>query len=282
MTKRVAPPPRGKVNVRSDFRVGEFEIAIEQHGYRVLWEHASVCPCRSNRQGAQPNFNCSVCRGLGYEYHSGQEIKAIMDKARGDQMEMSADGAYHKVHSADFTVLAQHRPSFYHRYTLLDSVMEHSEILDAPIGSDLVLSHPLALTSMSVQQESVVGDEYVSDESFDVLRMRAMSPTTRKPDRVLIPRIDYHIVTAESGERAVRLDPSLSAEYGQDSIVVAITYYINPRFLVMDYVYSIRDTFVKFKRPNVIYEAMPVTVTARLDVDQSRAVPSGGDYQGSY
>ena len=97
-SKRVAPPPRGKIAVRSDFRVGEFEIAIEQQGYRVLWEHASVCACRSNRHGGQPNFSCTVCYGEGYEYHSAQEIKAIVDM--GDQQLMSPEGNMHKFHSA--------------------------------------------------------------------------------------------------------------------------------------------------------------------------------------
>ena len=282
MSKRIAPEPRGKIRVRSDFKPGEFEIAIAQQGYRVYWEQASVCPCRSNRQGAQPNFNCPVCYGTGYEHHSGQVIHAIMDRARGDQLELNEFGAYHKVHRADFTVLAVHRPSHYHRYTLLDSVMEHSEILDATIGRALVLSYPIARTSMKVTSESVTGDLSEEELYYDVLRVRIMDPTTRQAGRVLDPRIDYHITVREDGERVVTLDSALSAEAGSDKIVVAITYYINPRFLVMDYVYSIRDTFIKFKRPQVTYEALPVTVSALLDVDQARRVDSGGDLQGSY
>jgi hypothetical protein len=280
--KRVAPEPRGKIRVRSDFKPGEFEIAIAQQGYRIYWEQASVCPCRSNRQGAQPNFNCIVCYGTGYEHHSGQEIHAIMDKARGDQLEMNEFGAYHKVHRADFTVLSVHRPSHYHRYTLLDSVMEHSEVLDATIGRALVLSYPIARTSMTVTTESVTGVMSEEELYYDILRIRIMNSTTRQAGRVLTPRLDYHISVDESGERSVSLDNALSAEAGGDKMVVAITYYINPRFLVMDYVYSIRDTFIKFKKPKVSYEALPVTVSALLDIDQARRVDSGGDQQGSY
>tara|TARA_R110002110_G_scaffold92555_8_gene241479 strand:+ start:3630 stop:4475 length:846 start_codon:yes stop_codon:yes gene_type:complete len=280
--KRIAPDPRGKVNVRADFRVGEFEVAIEQQGYRVLWEQAGVCPCRSNKQGGQPNFNCPVCLGAGYEYHSGQEIKAIMDKAHGRQLELNVDGSYHKIHSANFTVLPQHRPSHYHRYTLLDSVMEHSEVLDAPINEALILSYPIAKTQMLVTSETVIGKEREEELYFDVLRCRAMNPTTRKAGRVLNARVDYHIELSDDGDRTIRLDTALSTEFSQSKIVLAITYYMNPRFLVMDYVYSIRDTFVKFKRPQVRYEALPVTVTAQLDVDQTRRVNSGGEYQGGY
>lgn len=282
MTQRIAPPPRGKTNVRSDFRVGEFEIAIEQQGYRIYWEQASICPCRSNAEGGQPNFNCHLCKGIGYEHHSGQEIKAIMDRARGDQLELDVNGAYIKRHSAEFTVLAQHRPSHYHRYTLLDSVMEHSEVIVGAAGMPLTLTYPIARTAMNLQTESVVGNVTTEELYFDVLRCRIMDPQTRKAGRLLIPRADFHVQLDEQGNRYLMLDAALADEYQPSNLVVAVTYYINPRFLVMDYTYSIRDTYVKFKRVDLRYEAMPITVTGKLDVDQGRAVNSGADYQGAY
>ena len=283
MSQRIAPPPRGKINVRSDFRVGEFEVAIENQGYRIAWEHASVCPCRSNRHGGQPSFDCPVCSGVGYEYHSRQEIKAIIDKMRGDQQILSPDGSYHKFHSADFTVLAQHRPSFYHRYTLLDSVMEHSELAKGTKGNQLILSHRIASGSLSVLVEDVIGHTDTEALEFDVLRVRAMYATTKLPARVLVPLVDYHVVDdVDSEEKRLLVSDEIYTELGSDELYFAVTYYIHPRFKVQDFVYSVRDTFVKFKKPKASYEAMPITISARLDVDTQRGWSSGGLSQGDY
>lgn len=282
MSKRVAPPPRGKVSVRSDFRVGEFETAIEQHGYRILWEHASVCACRSNHHAGQPNYSCTVCRGSGYEYHSAQEIKSIVDRMKGDQQVLSPDGSFHKFHSADFTVLAQHRPSFYHRYTLLDSVMEHSEVVKTQRGQPVILTYPIAQSSLTVSRESVIGDTAYVETQFDVLRVRAMSPTTLVPARLLDRSVDYFVEDHETAGRVLVLSDDFYTELGSDDLYISITYYINPRFTVMDFVYSIRDTFVKFKKPTTTYEAMPITVSAMLDVETARQKSTGGILQGDY
>lgn len=282
MSKRIAPPPRGKVSVRSDFRVGEFETAIEQHGYRVLWEHASVCACRSNHHAGQPNYSCGVCKGTGYEYHSAQEIKSIVDRMNGDQQVLSPDGSFHKFHSAEFTVLAQHRPSFYHRYTLLDSVMEHSEIAKVEKGKPVVLTYPIAEAPLTVLEESLVGDITQKEKIYDVLRARAMSPSTLCPARLMERNVDYYVENDDTAGRVIIVDDSFFSELGSDELYISITYYINPRFTVMDFVYSIRDTFVKFKKPTTTYEAMPITVSAKLDVDTARNRSTGGIRQGDY
>lgn len=282
-SKRVAPPPRGKVAVRSDFRVGEFEVAIEQQGYRILWEHASICACRSNRHGGQPNYSCPVCHGEGYDYHSSQEIKAIVDRSKGDQRVLSPEGNYHKFHSAEFTVLAQHRPSFYHRYTLLDSVMEHSELAKAKRGIPVILSHPIASGDLRVVETGLTGASSVNEASFDVLRIRVMNPATLCPDRVLLRGVDYFVThNSETDELDLLIGDDVFNDMSSEEVYFSISYYINPRFVVMDFVYSIRDTFVKFKKPTATYEAMPVTVTAQLDIDNSRLRSNGGIEQGDY
>ncbi|MGI4850692.1 MAG: hypothetical protein ACRYGR_01960, partial [Janthinobacterium lividum] len=54
---------------RSDFRVDQFSININAHGYRLAWTRASICPCMPiNAQTEQADPSCSLCQGNGFFY----------------------------------------------------------------------------------------------------------------------------------------------------------------------------------------------------------------------
>ena len=141
----------------------------------------------------------------------------------------------------------------------------------------------MAQGGLRVVETNVLGEESTNLVTFDVLRVRVMSPQNLIPDRVLDKNVDYSIsINDDTEEREVTVSESVYDEYSVDTLYISITYYINPRFVVMDFVYSIRDTFVKFKQPTIAYEAMPITVSASLDVDTARQRSSGGVGQGDY
>ena len=144
--------------------------------------------------------------------------------------------------------------------------MEHSEVAKASRGGDgvVILTHPIASGDLRVIETSLTGQESTQESSFDVLRIRLMNPATQSPDRVLLRSVDYHVkVNDEVGERQLVLAQDLFDEYSSDDLYFSVDYYIHPRFVVMDFVYSIRDTFVKFKKPTTTYEAMPTSLSRR-------------------
>src|SRR3990172_5798235 len=60
-------PPATKETLRADFKVNEFEKLIEVKGYRLAWERAGLCPCKSvNDQTQQSDPNCTLCSGVGW------------------------------------------------------------------------------------------------------------------------------------------------------------------------------------------------------------------------
>ena len=66
-----------KDKVRADFRPEEFARAILQHGKRVTWRKAMLCPC-INVDSDQASLDCTDCDGSGYFYVDPLPIQAHM------------------------------------------------------------------------------------------------------------------------------------------------------------------------------------------------------------
>lgn len=63
------PTSTNDAGIRVDFDANEFDHAIANHGYRLVWTRRSECPCRPvDYQLTQPNPNCTACSGTGYLY----------------------------------------------------------------------------------------------------------------------------------------------------------------------------------------------------------------------
>jgi hypothetical protein len=68
--------PTKETGVRTDFRDGVFDVALESHGYRLAWTRASFCPCVPlNNQTEQANPTCALCRGTGYVYFAQKQAQ---------------------------------------------------------------------------------------------------------------------------------------------------------------------------------------------------------------
>lgn len=255
--QRHAPPADVKSRLRNDFKPGEFTAAIETSGYRVLWEQASRCPCSGNDQTGQPHLNCPVCRRTpGWEYHGGVEIRAIVDGlGRTDQL--LATYGERLTGLARVTVRPEHRPSFFHRYTLLDSVMEFSELLTrAEAGPDRP-TYPIASTRMRL-----VVDGELRNLELRVLRLRRMDPASRLPGPLCRLDEDFRI-TPDGGLDWLPGDARGTAPKPGEAY--ALTYYCNPRYVVVDLPNAVRDTMVGFKLPDPVHVPLPVETLVRLD-----------------
>ena len=239
----------------------EFAELIERHGHRVLWEHASRCACSFNSESKQPHPNCPICRGLGWDYHTGQEIQVIMDGLSASPTGWVAFGDY-TPGKAMVTTRPEHRPGRWHRYTLLDSTMTHSEVVErAATGTIDRLSFPVAHRKMSLQQTDHGGNDVLRNLTLTVTRLR-LRGLDGLPGDVLYVDEDFR-VTAEGhidwtiGD-ARKTAPSAGQAY-------AVEYEMHPRYIVRDFPHAIRAGRVQFQRPAPEHEDLPVTVMVDID-----------------
>lgn len=253
-SRRFAPNP-GESRPRIDFDLDEFERQIQTHGYRTLWEQAAVCACR-NFDSNQPKPDCPICNGKGWEYHSEQEIPSIVDSLSLKPEGWIAFGEYVSG-MATFTVKALHAPGRWHRYTLLDSVMEHSEICRRRPGAVTALSYPVA----EISQSEII-DGALCSVTRGVLRLRLVDPSTNLPGAMLYQGQDFNLTAAGlidwSAGDALGTAPAPGAAF-------SVSYLYHPRYVVTEHPHVIRDTNSALQRATPIHERMPVQVMARLD-----------------
>lgn len=77
---------------RVDFRVKEFDVAVDTKGYRMYWSRAAVCPCRNNPVTDQPDVACPLCHGLGRFYFLPEVgLENYQTDAYGNKLEFSPD-----------------------------------------------------------------------------------------------------------------------------------------------------------------------------------------------
>jgi hypothetical protein len=114
------------LGARADFRPELFDAAIYQKGYRILWEQGMFCSCYTKGSG-QPDYNCSTCKGKGYLYFGGKEIRAVVTSINGhkDQHRAGLD----EVGSAYLTPRSKDNIGFRDKFTFLDFTTRFSEVL---------------------------------------------------------------------------------------------------------------------------------------------------------
>lgn len=248
---RTPAAPRARMGLRVDMAPGEFEAAIEQQGYRLLWEQAARCPCLASAETGHASLACPLCRGTAWEYHSPQEIRGIVDDL-GRRTEALVYGEQ-LTGSAEITVRSEHRPGRFHRFTLLDSVMEYSEVRERR-GAVERLHFPVARTTLRLLEKNAGGEEELVRRTVGVVRLRAGELLEEGVDFEVTPEglLDWHKGDARGTA------PLSGQRY-------AVTYYFHPRYVVVEFSHAIRDTQVLLKSRRPVLEALPVTVMARLD-----------------
>lgn len=271
---RLAPPPAKREALSNDFDPTDFENAIERMGYAVTWEHASRCPCRNNPETSQPSIVCPVCDGDGWEHHSPQPIKAIVDALDTNMDALIAFGTW-TFGTARFTVRHEHRPGDRDRYTLTESVLQFSEIRKRSAAVRERLRYPIATIRQDLMVENSAGELVKRPQvPLNVLRLRLMDPATRLPGPVIHRGEDFDVIDG-------RLDFSRGDLRGTApgvGALFAVTYYHHPRYVVETIPHAIRDSRVHV--PTLAggtrkHLPLPLTVLAKLDHDTAQ--PGGSD-----
>lgn len=219
-----------KARQRTDFKIEEFANIIEQKGYDLIWEKALKCPCMPEEKSGQPDYNCPLCHGKGWTWFDQQDIKAAMtnfnENVRYNQVGELAQG------TAYLTTLPEHKLGFWDRVTHVDSRIRHSEVLTHGDhgGKDKLRFQPTEIVyCRSISTVYTEGVDFTFDHnSFEI----DWAPTGLEPN---------------SGDR------------------YSVEYLMPPRWIVIDIMNVIRDTYVKSKKPGITFQELPIRCTVRLE-----------------
>lgn len=237
-----APRPDAKIALRVDWKPGEFDAVIEQQGYRLRWERASRCACSANVHTDQPHPNCPVCGGSGWEYHTPAEIRGIVTALDRNPDLLIAFGQA-AFGQARITVRPEHRPGYYHRFTVLDSVLEHTERRARKAGRE-ALRFPIACITDEWMVQNAGGIDERREVELDVLRLRVEDPATRQPGPVLVCGEDFDVTDGRLDWTKGDLRGTAPADGGAYSV----TYLHHPRFVVQSLPFAARLAQVRTKK----------------------------------
>ncbi len=219
---------------RADFRYDEFYYLIQQKGYQVTWEKAVICPCITKDKAGQPDINCPLCSGKGKYWHDPQDIQGIMTSLQ-EQDKFTQAGEI-MAGTSYFTTLPTYKLGFWDRITHWHSQARFSEVIEKGDrgGTDKLRFQPIGVVCgkslRTVSTEYFEGIDYVVDYDNSVIDW---SPGgSHEPNR---------------GER------------------YSVDYFVHPRWIVIELVNVIRDTYVKSKKPGITFQEMPVKTMVRLE-----------------
>lgn len=221
---------------RTDFKIEEFYRRIEQMGYALQWEKSALCPCLDKGRTGQPDPNCPLCRGKGRYWYDSQIIKGVMTSLSGkanfpDTGEVLTGTSY-------FTTHAWNKLGFWDRLIHIHSKMRYSEIITKkpPNEKDQLRFKPMLQT----------------DGYPDVLNVRTV-------EREYQTAVDYTVDTEGFIEWMNGEDqPRTGAQYTVD-------YYTHPRWICIDLINVMRDTYIKSKKPGITFLELPVRAMVRLE-----------------
>lgn len=264
-----------KLTPAVDFDPEEFRKMVMTHGLRVWWEQSAECPCSTRskeylRDGSrftqdidaagqsvytgEPRANCPACKGNGYVLHSGQQIRAVLTGAKHNPKAFEIYGEYANG-MISVSTLPEHLPGYQDRFTLLDSAMVYRETRIAA-GSVDKLRYPIVSRLLDL-----VGGPTPFAGVLYCLKAGVTGevPVGFAP---LEDGVDFEVTAEGYLDWALGLARGTAPTPGEP---YSVTYCGAPRFAVVDYPHSLRDTWVKIKTANRTYQALPINAMARLE-----------------
>lgn len=254
-------PPQNQTLTRADFDEATFRRAIAQKGLPVRWEQAAECPCVSTSgdltldlsEMGDPSVSeetassaCPLCKGVGLFYHSPQDIDAVVTGAEEDYIAAQYGGVRDGV--MNFTVNPEHLPSFGDRFSLIHSVMLFRETLVVGAGPTSTTRFKIATRTLNLASGETTAEVIYAHVADPVTKLGVVGGE-------LVQGTDFNVV---DGEIEWINKPATGSR-------VALTYFINPTYIVISYPNSIRDTRILKKQPAEKFISLPVRVQAKLE-----------------
>jgi len=258
-----------KVRPRLDFDMKMIRMRIYEKGLRLQWEMAAECPCmrvvtvgttiQKTGNTREPIPGCAGCDGAGVIYHSKQEIRGLVIGAKQDQDRFRLYGEY-AIGMVGLTLLPEHIPGIYDRFTLLDDVMLYRETRERTAATTEALRYPIASRTINVGSEA---DPTVPESrTYKVMYVRTASTTGTVSSAALVEDTDFAI-TSDG-----KIDWTLGIANGNAPATggfYSVSYFCNPVYVVNNYPHAFRDTYTQDKIASPVLTNLPVQVDCLLE-----------------
>ena len=241
---------------RADFDPLLFDTAIQQHGKRILWRKAMICPCIVEATG-QARTDCRNCDSSGFLYVDPIAIQALI-MSFDKQTRLYEKFALWQTGEASLTMQANYRMGYRDSIELIDDVACFNEIIkkgnrrgrlqDLPANTDACRYRMAAIAKVI----SVDGDKVISAEHGLHYELNEHG----------------HIRWTAAGNKLIALGAYVSIHYDH-----------HPVYLVNSHPHMMRSDIKGTKEPREVAQPLPLQVGIQLDFlaeSQSLLPTTGG------
>jgi len=246
---------------RADFDIKAYMSALKDKGYHVTWEQHAECPCSDATDDHQPLVTCPVCLGRGEYWHTPQDARVLM--TRFEYSEVSKNIGEFMPGAVYATFAPEQLPGIRDRFTLQNSVIVYTETLERVAGTTQAHGRPTGTRYPITSRTMTLNVAGTSTETTVHVTYMRKNGAGGYPTTELTEGTDFTIDA--SGDIVWTLGDALGTAPAV-GVAFTITYFCNPRYMVLDYAHVVRDTHIKEKKPTSEYTAMPSNMLARLDL----------------
>lgn len=255
-----------KIRPRVDFNMDEYRKLVFAKGVDLEWEQCAECPCSrdstsftlnliesTNQTTGEARSDCELCDGIGYFWHSAQQIRAIVTGGSSTTDKYAVYGEYARG-MVSISTLPEHLPAYGDRFTVLESVMVFRETRTRSNQAIESLRYPIQSRTLDL-----AGGE----TSVRVLRLQyADADGLSALNNSLADTVDFEITADGSIDftlgDALGSTPSEGQRY-------SISYFARPRYYVADHPHTHRDSVRIRKSPTETPLALPIQVHCSLE-----------------
>lgn len=244
---------------RADFKPEEFERVLQQHGKRMAWRKAMICPCLNPKTG-QAKVDCENCDTSGFIYVDKINVRALMLRFEKTTRIYEKFGLWVSG-EAEVTIEQQYRLGYRDSLELTDDMMNFNEI---------------------IKKGDRHGRRSVLPEGTDTARYRIQSLTKvltiDDSDNIVVVEPGFHLNINEHGQIEWT---AAGDKIVADDAFISIHYDFHPVYIVISHPHVIRSDVRGTKVSKETVTALPLQAGVQLDYlsndDPNVRLPVTGD-----
>lgn len=202
----------------------QFDRDIEEHGFKVFWERAIVCPNHKIVSGQiEHDANCTSC-SRGFQYYGGKTIKALIQHFQTSTDYRNGTGKWDHG-QCRITPGSSYQFSYYDRISLLNETI-------------LGTFHIIRGQTNNLENKDPLVDQLKHPALAEPLLLRGRAPRSESGFKDYIFGIDY---TLDNGN--IRWLTFNKSSRPQVNDIYSVVYAYAPRYLIVQFDHHVRSFY---------------------------------------